>query len=46
MHGVRIGGRMDRDRLDAHFMAGAVNAERDFAAIGNQKLLDRHPLRT
>ena len=33
---------MDRDRLDAHFVAGAVDAERDLAAIGDQDLLDRH----
>jgi uncharacterized surface protein with fasciclin (FAS1) repeats len=33
---------MDRDRLDAHFVAGAMDAERDFAAIGDQNLLDGH----
>jgi hypothetical protein len=33
---------MDRDRLDAHFVAGAVDSKRDLAAIGDQDLLDRH----
>ncbi len=36
MHGIRIGGGMDGDRLDAHLAAGAMNTERDFAAIGDQ----------
>ena len=31
---------MDRDRLDAHFVAGAVDAKRDLAAIGDQQLFD------
>ena len=42
MHGVGVGGRMDRDGLDAHFMAGAVDAERDLAAIGDQQLFNGH----
>ena len=42
MHRVGIGGRMDRDGLDAHFVAGAVDAQRDLAAIGDQQLLDCH----
>ena len=42
MHGVGIGGGMDRDRLDAHFMAGAMDAERDFAAIGDEQLFNGH----
>src|SRR3954447_17017948 len=33
---------MDRDGLDAHFVAGAVDSERDFAAVGNQQLVDLH----
>ncbi len=37
VHRVAIGRRMHRDRLDAHFMAGAVDAKRDFAAIGDQQ---------
>ena len=35
-----VGGRMHRDRLDPHFVAGAVDAQRDLAAIGDQELLD------
>jgi hypothetical protein len=33
---------MDRDRLDSHFVTGAVDAKRDFAAIRDQDLLDSH----
>ena len=44
VHRVGVGGRMNRDRLDAHLVAGAVDPQRDLAAIGNQKLLDRHRL--
>jgi hypothetical protein len=38
VHRVGVGGRMDRDRLDAHFVAGAVDAQRDLAAVGDQQL--------
>jgi len=40
MHRVAVGGRMDRDRLDAHLAAGAMDAERDLAAIGDQDLVE------
>src|SRR5690242_20597659 len=33
---------MNRDRLDAHFMARAMDPQRDFAAVGDQQLLDLH----
>jgi hypothetical protein len=36
MHGVGIGRRMDRDRPDPHFMAGAMDAQRDLAPICDQ----------
>jgi hypothetical protein len=36
---------MDRHRLDAHFVAGAVDAQRDLAAIGDEDLVDRHRAR-
>src|SRR6185312_17274465 len=39
MHGVVVGGRMYGDRADAHLPAGAVNAERDLAAIGDEHFL-------
>ena len=42
VHRVGIGGRMHRDRLDAHFVRGAVDAQRDLAAVGDQDLLDGH----
>jgi hypothetical protein len=42
VHGIGIGGGMDRHRLDAHFVAGAVDAQRDLAAIGDEDFLDRH----
>jgi hypothetical protein len=44
MHRVGVRGRVNRDRLDAHLVAGAVNAQRNLAAIGDQQLLDRHRL--
>ncbi|OIQ86114.1 hypothetical protein GALL_320540 [mine drainage metagenome] len=37
---VAIGIRVDGDRLDAHFGAGADNADGDFTAIGNENFLD------
>jgi hypothetical protein len=40
MHGVGVGGGMHGDRLDAHFAAGALDAQRDLAAIGDQDLLE------
>jgi thiazole synthase len=33
---------MDGDGLDAHFVARAVDPERDLAAVGDQQLFDRH----
>ena len=42
MHGIGIGGGMHRHRLDTHFMGGAVDAQRDFAAIGDQDAGDTH----
>ena len=46
MHGVAVGGRVDRHCLDAHFVTGAVNPERDLAAVGDQQLLDHQPRTT
>ena len=40
MHGVVVGGGVDGDRADAHLAAGAVDAERDLAAIGDEHLLE------
>ena len=42
VHGVGVGGRVDRDRADAHFVRGPVDAQRDFAPVGDQQLLDGH----
>ncbi len=42
VHRVGVGGRVHRDRLDAHLVRRAVDAQRDFAAVGNQDALDRH----
>ena len=33
---------MDRDRLYAKLVAGAMNAQRNLAAVGDQKLLNCH----
>ena len=40
VHGVRVGGRMDRHGLDAHLLAGAVDAQRDLAPVRDQHLLE------
>ena len=42
VHRIGVGGRMDRDRLDAHLMAGAMDAQRNLAAVGDQQFLDGH----
>ena len=42
VHGVGVGGGVNRDRLDAHFVASAVDAKRYFAPVGDQDLLDGH----
>ncbi len=42
VHRFGVGGRVDGHGLDAHFVASAVNPERDFAAIGDEQFLDRH----
>jgi hypothetical protein len=38
--GVSIGLGIDDDRLDAHLAAGALDSQRDLAAIGDQDLLE------
>ena len=40
MHRVRIGGGMDRDGCDAHFLAGPVDPERDLAAVRDENFLE------
>jgi hypothetical protein len=42
MHRVGIGGGVHRDGLDAHLVAGAVDAQGNLAAVGDQELLDCH----
>ena len=46
MHGVRIGRRMHRDGRDAHLLAGAIDAERDLAAVRDQDLLEHRAIRS
>ena len=36
MHGIGIGRRMHGHGADTHLAAGAVDAQRDFAAIGDE----------
>ncbi len=38
VHGVGVGGGMDGDRGNAHFAAGAQDAQRDFPPVGDQDL--------
>ena len=40
MEAVEIGFRIDGDRLDAEFLAGADDAKSDFAAIGDQDFFE------
>ena len=40
MRRARIGVRIDRDRLDAHLAGGLDHAAGDFAAVGDQDLLE------
>jgi len=42
VHGIGIGGRMYRHRLDPHFVRGAMYSKRDFAAIGDQDARNFH----
>jgi len=44
MHRIGIGGGMHRDGFDAHFARGAMNAQRDFAAVGDQNAFNGHDL--
>jgi hypothetical protein len=37
---VAVGGRVDRNGADAELMAGAQDAQRDFAAVGNDELVE------
>src|SRR5690606_29324540 len=43
MHRVGVGGGMDGDRLDSQLLAGAQHPQGDFAAIGDQDLLEHCP---
>ena len=38
--GIGVGGRMHRHGLDAELAAGAQDAQRDFAAIGDDDFLE------
>ncbi len=40
VHGVRVGGGMHRDGADAHLAAGAVDAQGDLAAVGDENLFE------
>jgi hypothetical protein len=40
MHGVGIGGGMDGHGGDTHLLAGADDAKRDFAAIGDENFIE------
>ena len=40
VHGVGVGGRMHRHGGDAELLAGAQDAERDLAAVGDEDLVE------
>jgi hypothetical protein len=40
VHRIAVGRRIDRDRLDTHLAAGAMDAKRDLAAVGDQDFLE------
>ena len=40
VHGVGVGGRMHGDGRDAELLAGALDAQRDLAAVGDQDLVE------
>src|SRR3546814_1848804 len=40
VHGTGVGGGVHRHRLDPHLAAGAVDAERDLSAVGNEDLVE------
>ena len=40
MHGVGIRRRMHGDRMDAHLAAGAMDAQGDFAPIGDENFFE------
>jgi len=44
MHGVGVGGRVHGHRRNAQLLAGAQDAQRDLAAIGDQDFLEHGAL--
>ncbi len=44
MHGIGIGGGMDRDGGNAEFLAGAQHTQCDFAAIGYEDFVKHRDL--
>jgi len=40
VHGAGVGFRVHGDGGDSHFLAGAVNAKRDLAAVGDEDLVE------
>ncbi|MDZ7894691.1 MAG: hypothetical protein U5M50_06805 [Sphingobium sp.] len=42
MHRLGIRRRMDRDRLNSHFMRGTMDAKRNLATVGDQDFLNAH----
>ncbi len=44
VHGVGVGGRVDRYRLDAEFLGRPQHAQGDFPAIGNEDFMKHHRL--
>ena len=45
VHGVGVGGRMHRHGGDAQLLAGALDAQCDLAAVGDQDLVEHRGLR-
>jgi hypothetical protein len=41
MHGFGVGGGVHGDGGDAEFLAGALDAQRDFAAVGDEDFVEQ-----
>ena len=45
VHGIGVGRRMDGNRADTHLAAGAVDAQRNFSAVGDKDFVEHESIR-